>query len=135
MDAPVVAELITQLGYPTTVELAEELLASFARDPSSRVQVAEISHRVVGLVATHIVPRLDSDRCSCRIVDLVVASGSKRMGVGRLLVAAAESEARRQGAERVDLSTGEWRQDAHLFYDQLGFNLHSRGLVKRLSGV
>ena len=42
---------------------------------------------------------------------------------------------RRQGAERVDLSTGEWRQDAHLFYEQLGFDLHSRGLVKRLSDV
>ena len=41
-------------------------IARFADDPASRLQVAERDEGLVGLVGTHIVPRLDDDGFTCR---------------------------------------------------------------------
>ena len=127
-----VAGLLGELGYPATTELAAELLAVFAADPRSRVQVAVVDGDVAGLVATHVVPRLDADRRSCRVVDLVVAADHRRAGAGAALIAAAETEARRQDCSRLDLSSAEAREDAHAFYARIGFDAISSGFVKRL---
>jgi GNAT superfamily N-acetyltransferase len=131
-DAGFVASLLADLGYPVSSEFAADRLAHFERDPGSRVQVAEDGGRVVGLVATHVVPRLDGEMLSCRIVDIVVAANQRRRGVGSALLAAAEAEARRQDCRRVDLTSGEWRAEAHVFYERMGFESQSRGYVKRL---
>jgi GNAT superfamily N-acetyltransferase len=132
-DAGYVASLLTDLGYPVSSEFAAERLAHFERDRASRVQVAEDDGTVVGLVATHILPRLDSEVLSCRIVDIVVAANQRRHGVGSALLHAAEVEARRQGCLRVDLTSGDWRADARAFYERMGFESRSHGYVKRLS--
>jgi GNAT superfamily N-acetyltransferase len=118
-DGAAVAELLTVLGYPASNEFALQRLVAFDADPASRVQVAEADGVVVGLVATHVVPRLDADLFSCRIVDLAVSVGHRRQGVGSALVAAAEAEARRSGCRRLDLSSGDWRDDAHAFYERM----------------
>ena len=131
-DAVVTAMLITELGYPASVDFATERLANFKADPFSRVQVAERDGEVVGLVATHVVPRLDTEIGSCRVVDIVVAPSQRRNGVGTALIRAAEAEARRQQCQRLDLSSGDWREAAHAFYEMLGFETQSRGFVKRL---
>ena len=131
-DAGVIATLLTELGYPASTDFAAERLAFFDADLSSRLQVADAAGEVVGLVATHVVPRLDGELLSCRIVDVVVAPDYRRRGVGRALLGAAEEEARQRGARRLDLSSGDWRPDAHAFYERLGFESFSRGFVKRL---
>jgi GNAT superfamily N-acetyltransferase len=131
-DAAAVAALLSELGYPVSAASAVELLSAFADDPRSRVQLAEVSGEIAGLVATHVVPRLDSDARSCRIVDLVVAERHRRGGIGVALLAAAEKEARRQRCARLDLSSGDWRPDAHAFYERMGFESHARAFLKRL---
>ncbi len=132
-DADGVAALLADLGYPTTTEAAAARIARFSSEPASRLQVADTPNRLVGLVATHIVPRLDDDRVSCRITDIVVSASHRRSGIGSALIAAAEDEARRTGAPRLDLSSGEWRTDAFAFYTRLGFEMRSRGFTKRLA--
>lgn len=127
------AALLGELGYPATAELAGELPATFAADPYSRVQLAVVGGEIAGLVATHVVPRLDADRRSCRIVDLVVAERHRRRGIATELVAAAEADSHRQSAARLDLSSGDWREDAHAFYQSAGFQLNARSFVKRLA--
>lgn len=131
-DADAVAALLADLGYPTSRDAAAARVARFACEPASRLQVADSADGVVGLVANHMIPRLDDDRCSCRITDLVVAASHRRRGVGSALIAAAEREARRSGVPRLDLSSGEWREDAYAFYARLGFATRSRGFTKRL---
>lgn len=131
-DAAGIAALLAELGYPASTPDAAEHLERFASEPASRVQVAERAGEVIGLVATHVVPRLDGDRRTCRITDLVVAAAARRSGVGAALVAAAEGEARRQAAPRLDLSSGEWRADAYAFYARLGFETRARSFTKRL---
>jgi GNAT superfamily N-acetyltransferase len=132
-DAAIVATLLTELGYPASTEFAAERIGYFRSDSLSRVQLAEVNGEVVGLVCTHVVPRLDSEMFSCRIVDIVVAQAHRRSGIGATLVGAAEIEARRHRCQRLDLSSGDWRADAHAFYDKLGFEGLSRGFVKRLA--
>jgi GNAT superfamily N-acetyltransferase len=70
---------------------------------------------------------------SCRIVDLVVAASRRRDGVGSALLAAAEVEARHQDCRRIDLSCGDWRGEAHQFYERMGFESRSRGYLMRLT--
>jgi GNAT superfamily N-acetyltransferase len=59
-----------------------------------RASRADLSAGVVGLVATHIVPRLDDDVLANRITDVVVSAVHRRSGIGSALMAAAEREAR-----------------------------------------
>jgi GNAT superfamily N-acetyltransferase len=133
-DAEAIAHLLAELGYPTSAEAAVAAVARFARSRASRLQVAEASPEgVVGLVATHIVPRLDDDALSCRITDIVVCSAHRRSGVGSILMRAAEREARKAGAPRLDLSSGEWRADAHAFYTSQGFETRARTFTGRLA--
>lgn len=132
-DASAVAGLLGEMGYPCSPRQAAGYMARFRGERASRLQVAERAGAVVGLVATHIVPRLDEDGWSCRITDIVVAASQRRSGAGSALVAAAEAEARRHGARRLDLSSGEWRTDAHAFYARLGFRSQSRAFTKPLA--
>jgi GNAT superfamily N-acetyltransferase len=127
-DARGVAALLSDLGYPATTEGA----AAHVYDPASRLQVADDRGTLVGLVATHIVPRLDGDQFSCRITDIVVSARHRRRGIGAALMAAAEAEARRWGARRLDLSSGEWRTEAYAFYASMGFETSSRGFTRQL---
>lgn len=132
-DADAIARLVGELGHPTSAEAAAAQIARFARDPASRLQVAEgKGEGLVGLVATHITPRLDDDGFACRITDVVVAAAHRRRGIGSTLIAAAEREARRAGAPRLDLSSGDWRSDAHAFYTRHGFETCARSFTKRL---
>jgi GNAT superfamily N-acetyltransferase len=93
-DADGVAALLGDMGYPTSSGAAAAGVARFASEPASRLQVADTGTGLVGLVATHVVPRLDDDRLSCRITDIVVAASHRRTGIGSALIAAAEEEAR-----------------------------------------
>jgi GNAT superfamily N-acetyltransferase len=76
--------------------------------------------------------RIEDDGPSYRITGIVVSSHSRRGGIGSALVAAAEAEARRGGAFRLDLSSWEWREDAHAFYMRLGFEARARAFTKWL---
>jgi GNAT superfamily N-acetyltransferase len=133
-DATAVARLLAEMGYPTTPEAAAAHIGRFAGDHTSRLQVADLrAEQVVGLVATHIVPRLDDDAFTCRVTDIVVSAVHRRSGIGSALMAAAEQEARRAGAPRLDLSSGDWRAAAHAFYTRHGFETRARSFTKRLS--
>jgi ribosomal protein S18 acetylase RimI-like enzyme len=131
-DAGGVSVLLGELDYPSTDEAARCHIQRFIEDPASRLMLAESADRVVGLIATHIVPRLDSDERTCRITDIVVLASHRRRGVATHLLEAACDHAMAVGAPRLDLSSGEWRAEAHGFYLAHGFESRSRGFTKRL---
>jgi GNAT superfamily N-acetyltransferase len=133
-DALAVSRLLGVLGYPASVPEARAHIGRFERDPASRVQVAleaEVPD-AVGLLATHLVPRLDRDLAVCRITELVVDPELRRRGIGVALPAAAESEAHRHGARRIELSSGERREDSHPFYLASGFERVGVGYLRLL---
>jgi GNAT superfamily N-acetyltransferase len=131
-DAQALAQLLSEMGYAASAQEAEEYARAFGTNPGATLVVAVEDGAVVGIAAASVVPRLDAERLSCRITDLVVAAPSRRRGIGRALLAEIETWARQVGATRLDLSTGDWRDDAHAFYDPLGFSDNARALVRRL---
>lgn len=132
-DASGVAALLEELGYPSSITETVGHIERFTRDSASRLQVAVdgAEAEVVGLVALHLVPRLDQDAYSCRITDIVVAERHRRAGVGTALLAAAEDAARAAGAPRLDLSSGAWRAAAHAFYEHHGFESRAAAFTRR----
>ncbi len=128
------AALLGSLGYPATEEEARGHVERFAADSGSRLQVAVApdTGEPVGLVATHLVPRLNREMWICRVTELVVDPGQRRSGVGRALLGAAEEEARSRGASLLDLTSGDWRREAHDFYPRAGFERVGVGYLRRL---
>ena len=93
-DASVVAELTTQLGYPTSpAETTERISVLLSRPDDHAALVAEEDGRAVGWVHVAIYTSLESGRVAT-IGGLVVDEGHRSGGIGAQLLAAAEEWAR-----------------------------------------
>jgi GNAT superfamily N-acetyltransferase len=122
-DASLVADLTTQLGYPTSpVETAERLSALLARPDDHAALVAEEGSRAVGWVHVAIYTSLESGRVAT-IGGLVVDEGHRSGGIGAELLAAAEEWARENGAAKMVVRSRVSRERAHRFYEREGYVL------------
>ena len=74
----------------------------------------------------------DRPRCVTR---WRATSAHRRSGVGSALITDVEAHAIAQGARHIDLSSGDWRDDAHAFYERLGFENFARTYAKRLGAT
>jgi GNAT superfamily N-acetyltransferase len=133
-DAPALAVLLAELGYPNSVESLQARLRAFAADPSSFVLIAVKADRVLGLASASVLPLLHEDGSWCRLSALVVGEGSRRAGIGRELVAEVEERARAAGCRYLEVTSGEGpeRAAAHAFYEALGLEQVSRRYLKEL---
>jgi GNAT superfamily N-acetyltransferase len=120
-DAPTIAALSGQFGYPATREAIGRRLAAIAGDPAATVLVAEARDgAVVGWVHVRTLQLLQRDACA-EIGGLVVDEAWRRRGIGGQLMAAAEEWAGRQGVSLLRLRSNVIRDDAHAFYRRLGY--------------
>src|SRR4051812_8995208 len=89
-DAPVMADLLTQLGYPSnTGEIAQRLLP-LVDHTHAVIFVAEAEEKVVGVVTAHTFPSLHATEPSAWITTLVVDESFRGQHVGRELVSRVE---------------------------------------------
>jgi N-acetylglutamate synthase-like GNAT family acetyltransferase len=129
-DAPVLARLLGELGYPVAADaLASRLQRMLGRD-DQRVLVAERDRAALGLLALHVFPVLAYDRDLAMIMALVVTGSARGLGVGRALVERAEAVGKSLGASRLMVTTHVRRADAHAFYERLGFEFTGRRYVR-----
>ena len=132
-DAPSLAALMCELGYETTPAEMRRRLKSILCDLSYRTFLAEVDGKVCGMIGTLAYHSfVHNDPCG-RIVALVVRKDSRRLGVGRYLVAAVENDFVRRGIKRVGLDARLTRQDAHKFYESFGYERNGWRFVKQLS--
>jgi ribosomal protein S18 acetylase RimI-like enzyme len=131
-DAPAVAGLLGELGYPTTPEQAAVRLRAALSDDRDAVLVCALDGRVVGLIASQIFTLLYRPRPQCRITALVVNGATRRRGVARALVEAVEARATQAGCFRIELTTRPGRPEALSFYAALGYAERPARLVKQL---
>jgi GNAT superfamily N-acetyltransferase len=120
-DAAPVAELAGQLGHPVTPGDIQSRLEVCLGDEDHLLLVAE-SHdgQIVGwLHAT--VSRSLVDEPTCQIAGLVVDEKSRRNGIGRALMQHAEAWAARRGLKWISLRSNVLRNEAHKFYERLGY--------------
>jgi aminoglycoside 6'-N-acetyltransferase I len=130
-DAEEIARLLAQLGYPTASSAVSERLERLAV-VGDRVFVADFDGRAVGLAHLQVTPALERERPAAKIGALVVEEAQRGRGVGRALVQAVADEARLRGCELLFLTSSEGRDDAHAFYEQLGFEPTGRRYSRTL---
>lgn len=122
-DAPAVASLSEQLGYPIPPAVIAERLDLLSRSPDHGCYVAAREGAVLGWVHVYGVHMLMSASFFAEIGGLVVDAGVRRQGVGRSLMSQAEAWAQTRGYSEVRLRSGLHRTDAHEFYQSIGYTL------------
>jgi ribosomal protein S18 acetylase RimI-like enzyme len=122
-DAPDVATLTTQLGYPATAADIARRFASIDGRVEGALLVAEAhGGRVVGwihIVTTHLLEQ-DSE---AEIGGLVVADDVRGQGIGQQLVDAGEQWAVERGFKTMRVRSNVVRAGAHRFYERLGYHV------------
>jgi len=131
-DGDDVAGLLGQLGYPCDHAEATARILAVAEDRRQALLVAVERGAVRGLLALHAMYSLARGADIVRITALVVDGQARGHGIGRLLLREAERLARAGGAERLEISSGSHRADAHAFYRGCGFAESGLRFVKPL---
>jgi ribosomal protein S18 acetylase RimI-like enzyme len=134
-DAAALAELITAFnipypGIPVTTAQARARLA--ACQGFETTVLAEIDGQAAGFACLRLVPYMSGDEPYAELTDLFVATGFRRRGVGRALMAHIEQLARAGGAAEVVLLTGHDNAGAQAFYRALGYQDYSLALRRRI---
>jgi len=130
-DGDQIADLVTELGYPTSVDQMRRRLHAIQGDPDFSTHVASTHDRIIGFVGTRCGPYYEGDGLYGQIMILVVSHKHRRTGVGRALMQAAEQELTTRGATTLVVGTGNQRSDAHAFYESLGYEFTGRRYKKR----
>jgi len=131
-DAPDIAELLRQLGYPADPEAIPGRLGRMAAEPDQAVLVASEGERVVGLATVIVRHVITDDAPFARLAALIVAEDRRGRGIGRALAAAAEDIAVSAGCSVIEVTSGDHRPGAHAFYRSLGYEERPRRFLKRL---
>jgi ribosomal protein S18 acetylase RimI-like enzyme len=103
-----------------------------AADDCYRTFVAVLDGKVCGMIGTLMCPSYEHNDAGGRILALVTSAGARRRGIGRALIAAAEKDFVQKGIRRVALNTRLTREDAHRFYESLGYERNGWRFVKQL---
>lgn len=133
-DASALADLVTQLGYPSRSERVAIRLRRL-QPPGQGLLVAEVGGSVVGMAHVNRWATLLLDDAA-EIVALAVDNKWRGQGIGRALLQAGEAWAMEQGCHTLHVRTNVVRRRAHEFYFHNGFQhvKTSLTLVKNLGG-
>jgi GNAT superfamily N-acetyltransferase len=131
-DAPAIAGLVTQLGYPTTPADMTERLTRLLADPRQVISVADVSGTLVGMAGACLEHGIELNGVYGRITAVVVDAAARGRGIGAFLVHQLEGWCRDHGADRMTLTSGNHRPDSHQFYDAIGYERTGLRFVKRL---
>jgi len=121
-DLEAARPLMKQLGYDLEpAEIRRRFLSVMAAD-NHALLVGEREGRLVGLIHVYARPALDKPP-EAIVQALVVASGGRRGGIGKAMMASAESWAHAHGFHSVALASQIARDGAHAFYKALGYQI------------
>ena len=132
-DAAGLAQLMCELGYETTKSEMQTRLERIVLDERCRTFVAVHDSEVCGMIGTVTYPSYEHNDPSGRILALASLGTMRRRGIGRALIATAEKDFAQRGIRRVALNTRLAREDAHKFYESLGYERNGWRFVKQLS--
>ena len=132
-DAPALARMLGQLGYPTDANEIPGRLQRMHERPGTTVFVAEKGGKQVGVVTIHLLPSLHTSAPVAWLTALVVDEAARGTGVGSALVTRAEEWATRHGARRLALTSHLRRKEAHEFYKRRDYEHTGVRLAKELT--
>jgi GNAT superfamily N-acetyltransferase len=122
-DAAAIADLSTELGYPTSAgQSLERLQAVLERDDHAVLVACPADSSVVGWVHVFVAHRIESDAFA-ELGGFVVAEQHRGGGIGRALLVAAKEWVVARGIAKLRVRSRSGRVEAHAFYERLGFTL------------
>lgn len=130
-DATSLAILCQQLLYQVSLAQVQLNLTQIRPNKEHAVYVAELQDKqVVGWI--HIcLSRLLFTNQQAEIGGLVVDERYRHCGIGRLLIQQAETWATNQGCLAVVVGSNIIRKEAHIFYENMGYNTFKTQLIFR----
>jgi GNAT superfamily N-acetyltransferase len=128
-DVPAILQLYAKAGIDGGISFTHEearlRLAGFKRYPSYRVFVAMVEQTVVGTYELLVIDNLAKrGRKSAIVEDVAVDPSCQRQGIGRAMMEHAREQCRLADCYKLALSSHFAREDAHRFYESLGFERH-----------
>ncbi len=131
-DVAILAALMGELGYQTRVAEMEMRLEVILKDSRYATLVAVSEGRVCGMIGTLCRHSYEHNGPVGRILALVVTEAMRDRGVGRRLLVAAEENFAARNIRRVAVNTRFEREEAHQFYEQMGYERNGLRFVKNL---
>jgi GNAT superfamily N-acetyltransferase len=120
-DAPGIARLSAQLGYPATADEIATRLAPLLADPAHHgVLVVDGDDGIAGWLHVLRIAHLELPP-HAEIAALVVDAAHRNARLGERLVAAAADWARERALGQLRVRSNTVRTEAHRFYQRLGF--------------
>jgi GNAT superfamily N-acetyltransferase len=120
-DAPRLAELSGQLGYPTTAAEMKKRLRRLKPASQNALFVAESPDAVVVGWAHISVTHLVEVGTRAELNGLIVAEGQRSLGAGARLLEAAEEWAHKHHCPSMSVRSNVIRERAHKFYGRQGY--------------
>ena len=127
-DAPAVAELCGQLGYPGTAEQLAQRIQRSNHSEDRSIFGALLYGEFAGWIDATVERHLQSEDIVV-IGGLVVRESVRGRGLGKRLCEAVEQWARERGFQRVRVRSQIKRDDAHRFYLQNQYRQVKTSLV------
>ncbi len=132
-DYPEVADIWRSvLDIPVSDECVSETYAKMREDDRYATFVAEADGRIVGLVTTVTALAIDHPDGYTKINGLGVLPGYRGRGIGGMLLQKAEELAVENGTRYLGLASGFRREEAHAFYEHMGYRKTSYWFRKSL---
>jgi GNAT superfamily N-acetyltransferase len=129
-DIPDSLPLLAELGYEMSRDEAAQRVNAVSTTPEHALFVAESDARVIGLIHVFARPAIENPR-EAVVQALVVEAASRRLGIGRSLLNAAERWGNEHNCRSVVLSSNVVRAPAHVFYAALGYRVAATSYVLR----
>jgi predicted N-acetyltransferase YhbS len=136
-DIPSILELYRQLALGGSADEMQnegptgnfrQAFAEISALPGCEVIVAEQESAVIGTAMLMVVPNLSHNALPWAIVEnVVVDSGYRGTGVGKLLMEYIKEKAGEAGCYKVQLMSDKRRNEAHKFYAAIGYNATAEG--------
>jgi GNAT superfamily N-acetyltransferase len=130
-DAPRIAALCQQLGYPASPHEIERRLSRIGGEKHDALYVAVAAGgSVLGWIHGYVCHLVEVEP-HVEIGGLVVDEDYRRTGIGRILVEEIEQWAAARGCSIMRLRSNAVRKDAHQFYVSLGYEVVKSQLAFR----
>jgi GNAT superfamily N-acetyltransferase len=118
------AELAGQLGYASSAEVIARRLAEIENSPEQAIFVAELpGGEIAGWIGVFVYRCVEAD-ARAEISGLIVDERARSLGIGRRLLERAEEWARQRGCTAMGLRSNVIREQAHRFYERLGYRVN-----------
>ena len=135
-DLPAVLRILAESGIDGgqsfTLEEGREHFARIRQAAGFRLLVATVDGEVVGTYVLQVMQKLGKRGTPAGVVeDVAVLPSHQGRSVGRAMMEHARAACRQAGCYKMALSSNLRREDAHRFYDSLGFERHGFSFVTR----